>query len=171
MSDPAATPADKATPTGKPVHNLPPRGLDSKFGLESFKYNNWAYDLEEPFTFEDVMNPAFWSTLAPKLMGHDRTNPRGRGDTITVRELRTNTYRKFLVIEIGTGFVKLIPMEGARPADVEAPAKSALTTRWNNSKKMHEVIRKDDGEVLASDFQQKQGAIDWIAKNAPTMAA
>jgi hypothetical protein len=151
-----AASADKPAP--KPA---PRRALDRDFGLESYKYNSWAYDLEEPFTFEDVMNPAFWSTQAQKVMGHDKTKPKGRGDMLLVRELRTGSLRKYLILEIGGGFIKLGEIEAYRPVEVKLDENAPLKVRWNKQKSTHEVVRKADGEVLAGGFQLRDSATDW----------
>jgi hypothetical protein len=165
----AAKPADKIDTSA--MKQAPTRALDRNFGLESFKYNSWAYDLEEPHTLENIADPSFWSTQAHKVIGHDKTKPKGRGDTLIVRDLRAGVYRKYLILEVGPGFMKLSLIEANKPEEVAIAKDSPLTVRWNKGKNLHEVIRKDDRSVLKSDFQTESAAAAWIADHLKQMAA
>jgi len=168
----AAKPAETAADAQKaeaPKVEAPRRALDRSFGLESFKYNTWAYDLDEPFTFDDVMKPDFWATQAHKLMGHDKQ--KGRGDILRVRELRTGAMAEYQILELGVGYVKVNKIREAAAPSAEIPESSPLTTRYNIGKRTHEVIRKADGNVLMPGFQSKAAAAAWIAEHSAKTAA
>lgn len=148
-----------------------PHAVDRNFGVESFKFNRWSCELDETQTLEDALNPSFWSGQVEKIMGHNKTNPRGRGDIIALRQISTGLYVELLVLEVGTGFIKVEPIREFQPKDVTISDTSPLTTRWNVGKRKHEVVRKVDNQVMAADFQTKQSAADWIADHMKKLAA
>ena len=148
--------------------------LDKNFGLNvgGLMFNEWGYRLQENETAADADNPSFWSGQAEKIMGHDKANPKGRGDTICLRKLDTGEHWKLLIIEIGKGFVRTRPIEQSTATAVNIPDDSPLTTRWNVGRRMHQVIRKNDGEVMhAEGFQSKEAAAEWIDKHRTAMKA
>jgi hypothetical protein len=147
------------------------RMTGKNFGPATYRYNQWDADLDENQTIEDALNPRFWVDQAGTLMGHDKGNPKGRGDLIHLRKMDTGMYVKLLVTEIGPGYVKVIVVEGAQPKEPEMPESSPLTTKWNVGRRVHEVVRKIDGGVLSTGHQTKQGAIDWITEHTKQMAA
>ena len=95
-------------------------------------------------------------------MGHDKAHPKGRGDIIEVRKPDPGLYAELLVTEVGTGFVRVRPIKAYEPAQVDVKSESPMTTKWNFGKKVHEVIRKSDGAVMAGNFQSKESAVAWI---------
>lgn len=147
------------------------RQLDKNFGIATLKFNRWSAELDEAQTLDDALTPTFWSGQAEKLMGHDKANPRGRGDIIEIRKLDTGLYAELLVVEIGKGFIKTELVRRAEPEAVTVPDDSPLTTRWNVGKRAHDVIRRSDNEVMARDFQTKAAALEWITKHLTAMAA
>lgn len=147
------------------------RMMGKNFGAATYRYNQWDADLDEEQTIEDALNPRFWVDQAAVMMGHDKTNPKGRGDLIHLRKMDTGLYAKLLVTEIGAGYIKVIVVEGAQPKEPALPASSPLTTKWNAGRKVHEVIRDADKVVLSTGFQTKQAAIDWITDHTAKMAA
>ena len=145
--------------------------LDKDFGVASFKFNRWSAELGELQTIDDALQPRFWAGQADKIMGHDKTKPKGRGDIIEVRQHSTGLYAELLVTEVGTGFIKTILLRQGQPKDVTIPEGSPLTTRWNVGKRCHEVIRVSDKLLMASDFQTKASAAAWIGDHMKAMAA
>lgn len=142
-----------------------------EFALESFRFNTWSAELDETQTLADALDPRFWAHQAAKIMGQDKSNPRGRGDLIIVRKADTSLYAKLLVVEVGAGFIKVELVEKAEPAVVELADKSPLATRWNAGKKSHDVIRASDKAVMAGGFQTKASAAKWIEDHIAAMAA
>lgn len=140
------------------------------FGQAAFRYNEWSADLDENQTLEDVMNPRFWVDQAALLMGFDKANPKGRGDIIHVRKLDASLYCKLFVIEIGVGYIKAIPIEGAQAKAPELAEDAPLNWKWNASRKAFDVVRKD-GFVLSSGHQTKAAAKEWIDQHSKAMAA
>ena len=110
----------------------------------------------------DVERPLLWKHILGKI---------ARGDVLEAFKPDTGEYAKFVVTEAGQGFIKLGRIEAFTPAEVAAPEDSALTTKWNVGKRAHDVIRKADGFVMATNFQTKEGAVAWIADHQKKVAA
>lgn len=147
------------------------RLLARNFGPAAFRYNRWCADLEDGQSIDEVMEGAFWVDQAPHLMGHDEKNPKGIGDIIEVRQRSTGLYAEFIVREIGKGFIKVERLRMAEPAPVVIAENAPLTTRWNVGKSSHEVIRQSDKQVMATGFQTRARAAEWIADHLKAMGA
>lgn len=147
------------------------RMLTKNFGVSSYRYNRWSADLDETQTLEDALQPRFWIDQSALLMGHDKANPKGRGDIIEVRKPDTGLYAELLVMEIGIGFIKVQLIARAEGKDPPIPENSPLTPKWNPGKRAHDVIRKDTNQVMASGFQSKEAAAQWIVDHLKAMAA
>ena len=160
----AAVPA--AAPAAKPR-----RLLDKSFGVASFKYNRWSAELDETQTLEHALEEHFWAGIAGKLMGQDKASPKGVGDIIEIRKRDTQQFAEVIVTAIGPGFVRVAQLRTFAPEDVSEPKSAPLTTRWSPGKKCHEVIRKNDKTVMASNFQTKADAVAWITEHVKAMAA
>lgn len=132
------------------------------FGEVSFKFRRWSAELTPDQTLEDALVPEFWKSQAEVIRGHDKENPKGRGDIIEVRKPDTGMYAELLVLEVGPGFIRTKPLKSYDPEVVEAAENSVMTTKWNFGKRMHEVVRKSDGTVMATNFQTKDAAVKWI---------
>lgn len=135
---------------------------ERNFGELSFKFRRWSAELSEDQTIEDALSPEFWKNIATALVGYDKAHPKGRGDIIEVRKPDTGLYAELIVTEVGRGFVRVRPIKAYEPPKVEAAAASPLTTKWNIGNKTHDVIRKSDGQVMATNFQTKESAVKWI---------
>ncbi|MCC6172070.1 MAG: hypothetical protein IT481_08580 [Gammaproteobacteria bacterium] len=147
------------------------RQQEKLFGVASYKFNRWSAELEEAQTLADALDPAFWAGQADKMMGHDRSRPRGVGDIIELRKPDTGLYAELIVTEIGKGFVRVTLIARAEPEGAEAPEASPLTTKWNAGAKTHDVVRRADGQVLRAGFQTKASAVAWIAEHLAKVAA
>ena len=158
MAEPIATPIK---------HKL----LNKNFGVASFKFNRWSASLDESQSLDDALAAHFWAEQSTALMGHDANAPKGRGDIIEIRKLDTGLYAELMVDEIGKGFIKVHVIRTDAPAEVVIPETVPFTTRWNVGKLCHEVVRKMDKQVMASNFQTKARAAEWIAKHMQAMAA
>lgn len=166
MADPALAPV-AAVPTAP----LKRRLMERQAAVSTFKYNTWAVDLDEGQTLDDVLDSHFWAAIADKIMGQDKTNPRGWGDLIQIRKRDTEQFLEVMVVSVGKGFVKVVPLRAYEPKDVSEPENSPLETRWNPGKKCREVVRKSDKMLMASNFQTKEEAVAWIADHVKAMAA
>lgn len=140
------------------------------FGQEEFKFRTWSAVLEETQTLEDALNPRFWIDQASQLMGFDKTNVMGRGDTIIVRKHDMTERWVLQVVEIGTGFIKAVLIAEGGLKDPVLPEASPLEWKWNAGRKAYDVIRKD-GFVLSSGHQTKDAAKAWIMDHTKAMAA
>lgn len=135
---------------------------ERQFGEISFKFRRWSAELSAEQTVEDALVPEFWKQLAQTIKGHDKTNPKGRGDIIEVRKPDTGAYAELLVTEVGEGYIRVRPLKYFEPEVASEKSDSALTTKWNVGKKTHDVVRKSDSQVMAAGFQTKDAAVAWI---------
>lgn len=147
------------------------RLMDKSFGVASFHYNRWSADLDETQTLDDALLPDFWVGQAEKIMGQDKTNPKGVGDIIEIRKRDTGQFMEVIIRALEKGYVKVEPLRSYEPKAVAEPESSPLTTKWNPGRKYHEVIRKTDKIVMRSGFQTKDEAVAWIADHVKAMAA
>ena len=147
----------------------PVRVNDRNFGLAEHKFRRWSAELTEEQTLEQAMKPEFWANQAAKIMGHDPANPLGRGDIIEVRKPDTGLYAELIVRAIGQGYVRCEVIRAQEPDVVEAPKDSPLKVKWNVGKRMFDVVR-DDGTIMARDFQTKDAAVAWINDHLGKMA-
>lgn len=136
--------------------------LDRNFGEISFKFRRWSAELAPDQNLEDTFHPEFFKTQAQHIAGHDKANPKGRGDIIEVRKPDTGLYAELLVTEVGPGYVRVQPIKAYEPATVVEDVESPLSTKWNFGKKVHDVVRKSDGVVMQTGFQTKTAAVAWI---------
>lgn len=144
----------------KPV--LKPKFSQRDFGVSSFKRNEWHLTLQEAQTMDDVSNPRLWSDILGK---------QARGDTVEAFKPDTSEYAKFVVVEVGTSFIRLGKIEGFTPVAVTIADASPLQTKWNVGKRAHDVVRKADNQVMAGGFQTKDQAVAWIDDHMKKMAA
>lgn len=147
------------------------RILDKNFGVASFRYNRWSADLDESQTLDDALVPEFWANSADKIMGHDKANPKGRGDIIEVRKLDTGLYAELIVMEVGRGYVVTRLIRTYEPPAATTVANAPLDVRWNAGKKTHEVFRVSDKQLMSGGFQTREKAQAWIADHMKAMAA
>jgi hypothetical protein len=150
----------------------PKRRMSARnFGISTFKFNRWSAELTEEQSLEDALKPEFWVDLAPQVIGHDPTNLKGRGDIIELRKLDTGLYAELIITEVNKAYLKVRLQHKDQPPVAEVSEASPLATKWNVGKRMHDVIRKADGQVLAAGFQSKEKAIEWIDDHLRKMAA
>lgn len=144
---------------------------ERNFGEISFKFRRWSAELSPDQSLEDCLVPEFWKQQAQVIAGHDKANPKGRGDIIEVRKPDSGAYAEFIVTEVGPGFVRVRPLKAYEPPKVSERPDSALTTKWDIGRKVHNVVRKSDGQVMAAGFQTKDAAVAWIENFTATFKA
>lgn len=143
---------------------------DKNFGVGSFKFNRWSAELDESQTLQDALEPTFFAGLAGQITGHDKEGRKGRGDIIEVRKTDSGLFAELIITEVAPGIVRTKLLRNQEPVVPEVPEDAPLTTRWNPGKKVHEVIRRSDKQVMAGDFQTKDNAVAWIADHIKTMS-
>lgn len=142
------------------THTIP-KFRSSDFGVSSFKKNDWHLTLTEAHTMEDVSNPRLWGDLLGRFT---------RGDTIEAFKPDSGAWARFVVTEVGPGFIKLGKTESFTPAEVIVP-EVGLEPKWNVGKRAFDVIRSADRFVMKDGFQTKQSAVDWINDHTKKVAA
>ncbi len=138
-----------------------PKFSQRDFGVASFKRNEWHLTLMEAHSMDDVMNGRLWNDILGKPT---------RGDVVEAYKPDSGEFAKFLITEVGAGFIKLGKIEGYTPKEVSIPDGS-LAIKWNVGKRSFDVIRRGDNYVMAKDFQSKASAVEWIEDHLKKMAA
>lgn len=151
--------------------NKPQKMSDKNFGVASFKFNRWSAELDEAQTIEDAMKPDFWAHQAAKVMGQDKTNPKGMLDVIEVRKRDSGLYAELLIIDVGSGFIRVKLIGKYEPEETAVPDDVPFVTRWNPGKKAHEVLRKSDNVLMQSGFKSRAAAVGWITDHMRATAA
>lgn len=164
-ADLAAMAAGQQRDPNMPVQK---RILRKNFGPAGQHNNEWSAILEDDETIEDALSPKFWSGQAEAIRGHAKT--KGLLDIIVVRKPSTLEIFRLLIVGIGDGYVQTRLLDQHVTQETAVP-EGGFSTRWNAGKKCHEVIRKADKALMASDFQTKEAAAAWIADHLAKMAA
>lgn len=141
------------------------------FGLAEHRFRRWSAELTEAQSLQDAMDPTFWVDQARQIIGHDKSQPKGRGDIIEVRKLDTGLYAELVITEITPTYLRTVLVRASEPEQVVIPEDAALTTKWNAGTKCHEVVRKADNAVMQGGFQTKAAAAKWIDEHLKAMAA
>lgn len=143
----------------------------SEFGVLEYKYPRYSVELTEAQTLEDAVEPSFYSDIADKIIGGDKTKPQGRGRIIEVRKLSIALYAELLITETGPGFIRTKLLRSTDDGSVELPKDCPLGIKWNAGTKTHEVVRTSDNQVMRGGFQTQNGAAGWIVDHLKAMAA
>jgi hypothetical protein len=138
-----------------------PKFSSRDFGVASFKRNEWRLDLTDAHALSDVENSRLWGDILGKVV---------RGDTVEAFKPDSGEWARFVVAEVGPGFIKLGRTESYTPAEVVIPA-GALGVKWNVGKRSFDVKREADGFVMSGGFQTKASAAAWIEDHNKKMAA
>lgn len=168
---PTASPAPAAPP---PIPQIPQAPalksvLGKDFGLAEFKRNTWRVELSPDQTIDDTADPKFFRNQVGLVIGHNKTG--GRGDLIEVWKPDTSELALLVIVEIGVGYIRTTMKDRFAPEEVEIPDGVPFITRWNVGRRAHEVLRKADDAVMASNFQTKASALAWISQHMKAMAA
>lgn len=165
----AATEPVQTLPSIKRLNEYGTRKLSERhFEQEEFAYARFAVTLPVDWTVEETLKPEFWANVAYRL----RTDPMsGRkdfpGSIITVRSADHSFYAEL--------YVRAVQDAGLVIALVREPVYFGLRnvksdnfeTRWNVGKRMYDIIRNSDREIVAS-VKTKESAQDWIDKTMRT---
>lgn len=132
------------------------------------QYNNlWAAALADDQTFEDALEPDFWSHVARFLKP---------GDTIRLLPERSDYYALLIVTQVGRNFAKVKALDLVRLDDDESQPvvgdalASDLSVEWKGPHVKFAVIRKSDGERLKEGFAVKTEADQWLRDHLAAMA-
>lgn len=133
-----------------------------RFALAEHKRAIWQATIEQGVTFEEVIDPAFWSHVANKIEPYSRIECVSEDGTY---------FAELMVMDVGMGFVKTSVL---RFVELMAPTKvdgehSKYEVRFQGPYKKHVVIRKEDGMVL-KEGMSKVEANEWLTGHVKSMA-
>lgn len=124
--------------------------------------NIWQIVPEEGVSFDDLLDPAYWTHIADRLRPTDR---------IEVVPEDGSYFAELLVRSQGRMTAKVVVL---RKVDLGAPEASAPTlgfdVLWKGAHHKHAVVRLRDKSVMQAGFEAKEAALAWLAANARTLA-
>lgn len=126
----------------------------------------WAVTLPAERSFEETLDPVFWSHVARKIdMKFQNFIEVYRADRTLVGQLYV---RGILGSNVYVAVIDK-PIEFGK----QTVATKGLTPVWNEGKKGWDVVRAEDKQVVASgeQFVTREQAEQWIAQQRKTLAA
>ena len=157
-----------AQPTPVQVSSVPARLKAQNCCAEYAGHGNttWAYRLDENEAYELTLDPPAWSPVIARWRGMRA------GDLIHVRNFDNSFFAELFVRATGENWLRAVEnrkhdhrVKSALPANVP------LQRKWNVGKKTYDIVRKDDGAVLASGLKTVEDADAWIKDHLQKLAA
>ena len=146
-----------------------PRIYGDRFHLLEHKNFTHFAQLEDQVNREHLLRPEFWSHIAGKVL---------KGDMIHARNDSFTFWAEMLVIDVGSGFVKvhILRWEDIEKADhTDAGTSDDYDILFKGSERLHVVSRKSDGIVVQEKLRTKNDAVAWlnefIGKKTPDLKA
>lgn len=129
--------------------------MPDDFGLVEEKRTDFVANVEVGVTPEDIIQPGFWSHVAPQLSAMSM---------IEVWPHDCAWLAKLRVIYAERNYAKVI-MESFLQIDQKAApveASRAHSVEWKGPKHLFAVIRKSDNEILRAGFKLREEANAWL---------
>lgn len=126
--------------------------------LSLFEHTNTAYlaTVETGTTEKDLLNPNFWSHIAPKLRPYDEIRVCCDDGSFYVTLLVVSCDRTWAKVKVKKdGWMNL-------EDETNVPENSEYEIKWGGPYLKFRVIRKKDGGVLRDKLQTKKEASDWL---------
>ena len=149
----------------------PPRKLSGNSGsleLGQFNRERMAVTLPAGWTFEDTLKPEFWSQVVYRFKAENGKDYAGR-----LIEVYTEDHAFYAELYVRAVRERDIIVAVARdpvyfgPRDMKTPG---YEVRWNLGRKLHEIIRKSDKEIVGAE-KTRELAQEWIDKTIGTARA
>ena len=134
-----------------------PRLYEDRFCLLEHKNHVHFAQLEDQIDREHLLRPEFWSHVCGKITV---------GDIIIARNDSFTFWSELLVIDRGSGFVKvhiLRWVDVTRADQTDAGTVDDYEIQFKGPERLHVVVRKKDGEVLQEKCRTKLDAQTWLA--------
>lgn len=127
----------------------------------------WTLVMREGVTFDDVLKPEYWTSLAGRFGVNTRFHPLVH----VVNE--EHTFSAMLYVRsVQQNEVYVETIWGPHIfGPVEAADDKKLVAKWNIGSKSYEVVRATDKAVIKSGFGVKEQAVAWIDEHLKSMAA
>ena len=140
--------------------------LPKDFVQADFAYNRWSVTLPVGWTFNDTMDPDFWSNVAHLLAPSKMTNTPARvGDFIEVRTEDHSFYAELYVRAVREQSLIVAPVSDPVYFGKDVPSRvEGMHIRYNTQKRKYEVLRDTDNAVVGDGFDLKENAVRFIEK-------
>lgn len=130
---------------------------ESNFQDATFWFNSWAANPDNGTTKEDLMKPAYWAHIAPKLRP---------GDLIQVRAEDGSYFAILIVKDRGRTWAKvedvLFKDMTAHEFPEMATQDGEFSVKWAGPTAKFRVTRTSDKAVMKDGFANKADADRWI---------
>lgn len=160
VKPPAPAAADKPVQRERILSPL----VMSRWSEAAFVQARHAIRPEANTPYGDLLNPAYFAHIAPKV---------NAGDVLEVRPAEGTYYAELYVWAKGPSWLQvseLVKIE--RPQHSALPAlNKAFSIDFVEGPAKHRVIRKSDSQVMAQHFDSPDAANAWLAQNAGRIAA
>lgn len=135
----------------------------ARMKLAEYDRQDWVANAERGHTVEDCLEPGYWAHMAAQM---------GFGDHIEVRAEEGEWIAELLVVEVGTGYAKV--MVRARYDLVQPDALPAVTPKhevaWKGPQHRFAVIRLSDQVMVKAEFKTREDAAAWMREHERVIA-
>lgn len=144
-----------ATQAGKGNGKSSPVLMPERVGLADAKRHDWVVDAEYGVTLEEVLQPSYWSHVAPRMVP---------GDHIEVRA-EDFSWVAYLIVHFAERTYANVVVDRVVTIDKaqDLPAVSIKhKVEWNGPHHKFAVIRISDSQMLQSGFTTRGLADEWM---------
>ncbi len=124
-----------------------------------FERTNYVITAHENTDPEDLLDPAYWSTVAAKLKPWDK---------IEARADDGSWYAEFIVLDCSRNWARVYPLctHHLTSTDVsQTQAQEGYEIAYKGPMRKWTVIRKKDSEVIHEGEASKAGAYSWLGSS------
>ena len=136
----------------------------ARWSEAQFKQARHAISPEPGTRYEEILDPAFFANIAPKV---------NSGDIIEVRPGDGSYYAELYVWNKGANWLQVSELKRIeRPtAGLMPAANTAFSIEFVEGPHKHRVLRNSDRGVIAHGFDSPEAANLWLAQNLGRIAA
>jgi hypothetical protein len=158
-----AKPIAKAVAAAPPARSVTPLIL-ARWSEAQFTQARHAVRPEANTRYADLLDPAYWAHLAPKILAND---------VIEVRPAEGGYYAELYVWAKGPNWLQVSELRKIeRPQhSARASGSKAFSIDFVDGPAKHRVIRTSDQQVVAQHFDSPEAANAWLGENAGRIAA
>lgn len=160
---PPEAPKPKAVKAAEPVRNVPPLTV-ARWSEAQFKQARHAVTPEGGVLVEDLLDPAYFAHVAPKM---------NAGDIIEVRPADGAFYAELYIWAKGPSWLQvslLKQLDRPGPAAVRSALKG-FSIEFVEGVAKHRVVRDGDRAEIARGFETPAAANAWLEANKVRIAA
>lgn len=129
--------------------------MPSRFALAEFRRHDWVADVESGRTVEDILQPSYWTHIAPQLQPYDHIEARaedGKWIAFLIVLFSENNYAQVIVDRV---------LKIEANADTTSPS-AKYKVDWKGPHYKYVVIRVSDDQMLHSGCKTRDEASSWL---------